>query len=86
MTFKDTSHINLKVMLFSVSEAEKFVSKFADEHAKEQSSFTPQMKKFLSLSDTRKRYIGLANLYQKLIIPKLEKDLHNEAFSEVKEK
>ena len=83
MTFADTSHIKLDVLLDSVYKAEQLIKKFVEIHNRDKSSFTSQITSRMSKGDVKSQLIGLTILYQQKIIPEIENKIRKDARLEI---
>jgi len=66
--------VDLEVLFDTKEKAEQFIKKFAEGYRQDLSSFPPSFTnaRFINSSDSRKQYLGLKEIYQRVIIPKVE--------------
>jgi len=87
--FTDTSKIELNILLDSVAKAENFIRLFATEHLKAEAFIRTRNASaviMLRRTDVEKKGHALKTIYQNVILPYLEKELKDVAFTKIKAK
>ncbi len=76
----NASSINLEVLFDTQNKAEQFIKKFAEGYRPDLSSFPSSFTnaRLINSSDPRKQYLGLKEIYQRIIIPNVEKQMRSE--------